>query len=247
MGGIIKQGRGVIYTNGVTVKFPRGSRYKGQGMIRSAIERIDSSAPAIMIDQSLASGAAVTDIEIEDLRVSGGSVSLQLGEAGGSNYAVKSKFKKIWIYGSGVGCQIYNGWENKFEGCIFDSNAGRNLEILSYTAPAYENTNLFELCDFTNCSADYQVYISQALIHTTKFKACLWEGALSTTTEALKVGSSSVTGLHLDGCYFEDHTSYYIDVPDSAYNSNNSIKRCNFQDKSGRTAPMASVLSGFVS
>jgi hypothetical protein len=226
--------------------FPRGTFLLGEGMNQTAIISTDGTNPVILIDQSKASGASVTDTGVAHMRLSGGSAGIQMGTAGGTNWGVKCTVDRVWLYQNATGAIIYNGWENYFFKCLFDFNTNANLYIAPFVNPAFQNTNWFEQCDFTNCVGAAQVNIAHDTTHSTTINNCVFEGALSTSTVGIKVTSALISELRIINCYFEDHTTYYIQVPDSDSNGANEISGCSFQDKAGRTDPMISTVNGFL-
>lgn len=247
----LNQGGNVLLPKGTyktttSLKFPRGTFLLGDGMNQTAIVSTNNANPVILIDQSKASGAAVTDTGVSQMRLTGGSAGIQMGTAGGTNWGVKCTIDRVWLYQNFTGAIIYNGWENYFFKCLFDSNTNSNLFIDAYSDPAYQNTNWFEQCDFTSCAGNAQVYIKNTTTHSSTISNCVFQGAGSATTKAIWVDTSLISELRVLNCYFEDHITYYIQVPDSDSNGANEISGCSFQDKAGRTAPMISTVNGFL-
>jgi hypothetical protein len=244
-GGLVYAPAGT-YTIDDSLLFPRGTFLYGDGMNRTAIITTDGSKPVILIDQTKVSGAAVTDTGVQHMRLSGGSAGIQMGTAGGTNWGVKCTVDRVWLYQNTTGAIIYNGWENYFFKCLFDFNTNANLYIAPFVAPAFQNTNWFEQCDFTNCAGSAQVNIAHETTHSTTINNCVFEGALDPATVGIKVTSALISELRILNCYFEDHDTYYIQVPDSNSNGANEISGCSFQDKAGRTDPMISTVNGFL-
>lgn len=247
----LNQGGNVLLPKGTykttaSLTFPRGTFLLGDGMNQTAIISTDNANPVILIDQTKASGASVTDTGVAQMRLSGGSAGIQMGTAGGTNWGVKCTVDRVWLYQNATGAIIYNGWENYFFKCLFDFNTNANLYIAPFVAPAFQNTNWFEQCDFTNNGGAAQVNIAHDTTHSTTINNCVFQGALDPATVAIKVTSALISELRILNCYFEDHDTYYIQVPDSDSNGANEISGCSFQDKAGRTAPMISTVNGFL-
>lgn len=244
-GGLVMLPKGTYQINN-TLFFPRGTFLFGEGMSQTAIVSTDNTKPVIQIDQTEASSSAVTDTGVAQMRLSGGSAGIQMGTSGGTNWGVKCTVDRVWLYQNATGAIIYNGWENYFFKCLFDLNTNANLYIAPFVAPAYQNTNWFEQCDFTSNGGTAQVNIAHETTHSTTFNNCVFQGALDPATVALKVTSGLISELRIINCYFEDHDTYYIQVPDSNSNGANEISGCSFQDKAGRTHPMISTVNGFL-
>lgn len=191
-GGTVLLPKGVYNTND-SLTFPRGTFLIGEGMNQTAIVISDNTKPVILIDQSKASGASVTDTGVSQMRLSGGSAGIQFGTAGGTNWGVKCTADRVWMYQNATGAIIYNGWENYFFKCLFDQNTNSNVFIDEYTAPAYQNTNKWEQCDFTNCAGDAQFYIKNTALHSTIIDNCVFEGADSATTKAIWVDAALIS------------------------------------------------------